>query len=122
MIELWTEYLSDSLLPINKLAPNLGDLHFCGDGSVMTVTGLNINNLLLGEPDTWYVARSAAMSSSTWWEVVLTVLFGPASGASDPKLPLFTLKIENGSPSADFLTTTQDVPVYESEYCKALGG
>ncbi len=116
VIELWTEYLSDSLLPINQFYPNLGDLHMCGDGTVMTTSGLNPSNILLDTPETWYVARNAAMSSSTWWEVVLTIALGPESGARDPKLPLITLKIEDGKVVATNQQTL-DVPVYESEWC-----
>lgn len=122
VFDLWTEYLKDSIVPVNEVFPNIGNLHLCGDGSVWTATGQNNTNLLLGEPDTWYVERNAAMSSSTWWEVTLTILWGPGSGTTDPEHPLITIKIADGQPEVQYLQATRAFTAYESEFCQAQGG
>jgi hypothetical protein len=122
VIELWTEYISDTLLPISDFFPNKGDLHLCADGSVVSPTGMDDVDLLLDTPGSWRMSRSAAMSAATWWEATLGTKYVIREGRRDVFQSQLILKVENGEVVADYLTTTRSVPVYESEYCKNLGG
>jgi len=122
VIELWNEYVSDSLIIISDFFPNKGDLHFCADGSVVSRTGQDEVDLELGEPDSWRMSRSAAMSDATWWEAILGSRYVVREGRRDVFQSQLAFKIENGQVVADYLTTTTAVQVYESEYCKNLAG
>lgn len=119
VIALWTELLSDSVLPINGYFPSIGDLHFCGDGTVISVAGHNNVGLWLDTTDKWLVRRTASIPDSEWWKVVLTTFFSPDSGRFESSYSLITVGVESGKPAATYLGTTSSLEVYESEYCKS---
>lgn len=64
VIELWTEYLSDSIVPLGFVdGPDIPTMHLCRNGTVVSATGKNPGRLWLDTPEKWLVDRNAGMSS-----------------------------------------------------------
>jgi hypothetical protein len=120
VVDLWTDYLTDSLVTVSLINPALGDIHFCQNGVIKPErVGLTYVPWF-DQPDSWFIERNAAMSASIWWEAALVIRIDPASTYPAATASVMTLSVEDGKLRSTAQFSADDIPVYESETCKQL--